>query len=87
MLELLSRLSSVEANGIMLSDIDFKIGQAVKVKGTAGNAEQLYTFQENLLADESFQDVKIQSPQQDEKSKKLSFTITFNYKNFSQRRG
>jgi len=86
-LELLSRLSSVEANGIMLSDIDFKIGQAVKVKGTAGNAEQLYTFQENLLADESFQDVKIQSPQQDEKSKKLSFTITFNYKNFSQRRG
>ncbi len=86
-LELLSRLSSIEAKGIMLSDIDFKIGRAVKIKGTAGNAEQLYTFQENLLADEDFQDVKIQSPQQDEKTKKLSFTISFNYKNFSRRKG
>ncbi len=85
-LELLSKLSSVEANGIMLSNIDFKTGQAVKIKGTAGNAEQLYKFQENLLADEDFKDVKIQSPQQDEKSKKLNFTMIFNYKNYSQRR-
>lgn len=86
-LELLSQLSSVEANGIMLSDIDFKMGQAVKIKGTAGNAEQLYKFQENLLADENFKEVGIQSPREDEKTKKLNFTIIFNFKNLSQKRG
>lgn len=85
LLELLSEFSSIEANGVMLSRIDFKMGVPVKIKGTAPNAERLYKFQEDLLAKKDFREVRIQSAPLDEKTRKLNFTIAFLYKNFSEK--
>jgi hypothetical protein len=83
-LELLSSLSSVEANGIMLNGLDFKRGQTIKIKGTTFNNDSLYKFQENVGKLKDFKDVKISSSSQDEKTRKIEFTISFHYKNFTK---
>lgn len=86
LLELLSELSSVEAKGIMLSGINFKLGQPVKIEGTAQNNEQFYKFQEDLSVQKYFKEVNIGNAQVDEKSKKVNFSLTFKYKNFSEKK-
>jgi hypothetical protein len=83
MLELLSVLNSVNVNGVVMDGFDFKKGQPVKITGTVPNADQLYQFQERLSEKRDIKDVKIQSAPEDEKTRRLKFTITFNYKNWT----
>jgi len=80
LLELLNRINSVEGNGIMLDSLEFKQGKPVTVSGQAPGAEQLYKFQESLLSKKGIRNVRIQSAPQDTKSKKLRFTMSFDYK-------
>ena len=72
--------------GIMLDKLDFKRGRLASITGQAQRAEQVYEFQENLLTKKGITNVRIQSTTQDNKTKKLKFTITFHYKNFTKKR-
>ena len=83
MLELINQFNSVETGGIMLSSIDFKRGQAIKIQGTSPDNDKLYKFQEDLEGLKDIREVRIISAPQNEKSKKIEFTINFHYKNFT----
>jgi hypothetical protein len=72
--------------GITLDKLDFKKGRTVSISGQAQRAEQVYDFQENLLTKNGITDVRIQSSTPDSKTKKLKFTITFHYRNFTKTR-
>jgi hypothetical protein len=70
--------------GITLDKLDFKKGRTVSISGQTQRAEQVYDFQENLLTKNGITDVRIQSSTPDSKTKKLKFTITFHYRNFTK---
>lgn len=72
--------------GIMLNKLDFKKGRPVSITGQTKDAEQMYKFQQSLLGIKGITDVKIQNPNRDNKTKKLKFTMTFHYKNFTKKR-
>ena len=86
LLQLLNQINEGGSQGIVLDKLDFKKGRTVSVSGQTQRAEQVYEFQENLLTKKGITDVKIQSATPDNKTKKLKFTITFHYKNFTKGR-
>jgi len=71
-------------SGIMLDKLDFKKGRLVSIKGQTKDAEQIYKFQKSLLDKKGITDVNIQSATPNSKTKKVEFTITFHYKNFTK---
>ncbi|MGB2809899.1 MAG: hypothetical protein WBC22_19320 [Sedimentisphaerales bacterium] len=71
---------------ITLDKLDFKQGRPVSITAQTKDAEQMYKFQKSLLAIKGITDVKIQNPDIDNKTKKLKFTMTFHYKNFTKKR-
>jgi len=85
LLELLNQVTESGDSGIKLDSFHFKKGQLVSISGQAQNSDQLYKFQEALLSKNGIKEVKIQSTSTDSKSKKLKFTINFNYKNFTKK--
>jgi hypothetical protein len=84
-LELLTALNTGKNDGIVLDSLHFKKGQPVMIAGQAGNTEQMWTFEKNLRAQKDMTSVAIVNPTQDTKTKKIKFTITFNYKGFSKK--
>ncbi|MBN1361279.1 MAG: hypothetical protein JW993_11835 [Sedimentisphaerales bacterium] len=87
MLGLLTELSAGENNGIVLDDFHFKKGQLASISGRADNMEQMWKYQANLLDQKNIKDVEITSQSQDAKSKKITFTMAFHYKNFTKKGG
>ena len=85
MLELLTVLNSGKNDGIVLDSLHFKKGQPVTIAGQAGNTEQMWAFEKNLRGQKDLANVTIVNPTQDNKTKKIKFTITFAYKNFSKK--
>jgi len=77
----------VEAGSIVLDSFDFRKGQAVKITGTAQSSDQLYKFEADLnkLKSKGLDKVNITSAQEDERNRRLKFTVTFDYKNFSKK--
>ncbi len=86
LLELLSRINSGGAEGIMLSSLDFKKGRSVTIGGQASGSEQIYEFEKKLQTRKGIKDVKIQSATKASRGNKVNFTITFHYKNFTKGR-
>lgn len=86
LLQLLNQINEGGGREILLDKVDFKKGRPISITGQVQRANQVYDFQENLLTKKGITDVKIQSTTQDNKTKKLKFTITFHYKNFTKRR-
>ena len=86
LLELLKQVTESADRGIKLDGFHFRKGQLVSITGQAQSSDQLYKFQEALLSKNGIKDVNIQSASMDSRSKKLKFTITFHYKNFTQRK-
>jgi hypothetical protein len=84
-LQLMSEINASGAEGVMLDSLHFKKGRAVTISGRVQNAEQLYKFQKSLLDNKGINEVKIQKTAKDSKSGKLTFTITFHYKNFTKK--
>ncbi|MHC4083994.1 MAG: hypothetical protein ACYSU3_00940 [Planctomycetota bacterium] len=72
--------------GITLDKLDFKKGRPISITAQTKDAEQMYKFQKSLLAIKGITDVKIQNPARDNKTKKLKFTMTFYYKDFTGKR-
>jgi hypothetical protein len=86
-LELLNKINKTENKGIELYDFSFKQGQAINIRGQAPNAEQLKEFEKSLQTQNGISDVKTQNPKADEKSGKVSFSMTFHYKGFTKKQG
>jgi hypothetical protein len=72
--------------GITLDKLDFKKGRPISITAQTKDAEQMYKFQKSLLAIKGITDVKIQNPSRDNKTKKLKFTMTFYYRDFTGKR-
>lgn len=87
LLGLLSEINSDDNKAIKLDRLDFKKGRPVSISGQADGAEQLYKFQKSLLTKKGITEVMIQNASEDGKTKKLKFTITFHYKNFTRKKG
>jgi len=83
---LLDLLGQVTASGdrrIKLESFHFKKGQPVTITGQASTNEQLYKFEKSLQDRTNIKSVKM-NPSRDTKTKKIKFTITFHYKNFTK---
>jgi metal-responsive CopG/Arc/MetJ family transcriptional regulator len=85
LLGLLTDINAGQNDGIVLDTMHFKKGQAVTIMGRAGNMEQMWKFQENLLGQKGIKDVKITNNSRDAKSKKIKFTMEFQYKRFTKK--
>ena len=55
------------------------------IKGVVGNSEQLYKYQEILLSRHGISNARIQSTSKAKENGKLNFTITFDYKRFTEK--
>ena len=83
LLAFLTDLSAGENKGIVLDEFRFKKGQLASVTGRADNEERMWEYQANLLGQDSLRDVLISSQSPDSKTKKITFTMVFHYKNFT----
>ena len=83
LLELLGQINASGERGIKLESFHFKKGQPVTITGEAPGNEQLYKFEKNLQDRKSINSVKM-NPSRDAKTKKIKFTITFHYRNFTK---
>ena len=85
LLELIKQISESGDSGVKLESFHFKKGQLVNITGQVQSPDQLYKFQEALMSKSGVKDVKILNPSRDNKTKKLKFTMTFRYKNFTNK--
>jgi hypothetical protein len=83
LLELLGQINASGEKGIKLESFHFKKGQPVTITGEAPGNEQLYKFEKNLQDRNNIKSVKM-NPSRDAKTKKIKFTITFHYRNFTK---
>ena len=87
LLGILNEIGSGERKRIMLDGFAYTRGQPMRITGQAEKQEELFKFQKSLREKKNFQDVVITSQAPDEKGKKINFTITFHYKNFTKKKG
>jgi hypothetical protein len=85
LLELIKQISESGDGSIKLESFHFKKGQLVSITGQVQSPDQLYKFQESLMSRSGIKDVKIQNTSSDNKTKKVKFTMTFQYKNFTSK--
>ena len=71
--------------GIVLDSLHFKRGQTVQIIGQADQPEQLYAFEQALPKKEGIRGVRIDKSVPDNQTKKVKFTVTFQYKDFTQK--
>jgi hypothetical protein len=83
LLELLAQINASGERGIKLESFHFKKGQPVTITGEAPGNEQLYKFEKNLQDRKNINSVKM-NPGRDAKTKKIKFSITFHYRNFTK---
>lgn len=84
-LQLIADLGAGETDGIILDSMHFKKGQPVTITGQADNEEKMWKFQDGLRNQKGVSDVDNPSASPDKKTKKLKFTITFQYKSFTKK--
>jgi hypothetical protein len=85
LLQLFADISRGPSAGVVLDSFHFKKGQPVTMTGQADTEEQMWKLQENLRTRKGLEDVQISSASQDTKTKKVKFTITFQYKGFTKK--
>jgi hypothetical protein len=84
-LQLLTDINGVEAAGIVMDSLHFKKGQAVTLAGQADNEQQLWKFQGNLRGRKGLDNVEISNVSQDSKTKKIKFTLTLDFRHFTEK--
>jgi hypothetical protein len=87
LLDLLTEINMGENPGIVLESFHFKKGSLVTLVGQADTQEQMWKFQKNLIdrKSKSLTAVDLLSTTQDAKTKKIKFTMNFNYKTFTKK--
>jgi hypothetical protein len=86
MLDLLKLVNKSGDRGIKLNSLQFKKGQLVTISGETGNNDQLRDFEKNLQDKKGIEEVNC-TPTTDSKGKKITFKMTFHYKNFTKKTG
>lgn len=84
-LDLQKKINSSGGDGVTLDSFTFKKNQPVTISGHAKSYEKLYEFQKSLIAESGIADVKMQNPTLDEKTRQVSFKMTFHYRNFTRK--
>ena len=84
-LQLLADLNAEDSSGVVLDTFRFKKGQPVTLMGQADNEEQMWKFQEHLRDRKGIDEVDIPTAAPDSKTKKIRFTMSFHYKNFTKK--
>jgi Tfp pilus assembly protein PilN len=84
-LDLLTEINAGQSDGVSLDSLHFKKGQVVSVTGQAGNMEQMWKFQANLREQKGIKSAEISNATPDTKTKKIKFTMTFHYKEFTKK--
>jgi Tfp pilus assembly protein PilN len=84
-LQLLLDVNAGPGEGVVLDSIHFKKGQAVTVTGQADNEEQMWKYEENLRQQKGVGNVEMSSLPRDPKTRKIKFTATFQYRNFTKK--
>jgi hypothetical protein len=85
LLQLFADLNPGASDGVLLDSIHFKKGQAVTITGQADNMEQMWKYEANLREQKGIEDVEITTAATDPKTKKVKFTMTFHYKNYTKK--
>ncbi|MEN6577386.1 MAG: hypothetical protein ABFD90_13670 [Phycisphaerales bacterium] len=85
LLEILTEINAGQNEGIVLDTFHFKKGQTVSLTGQADNMEQMWKFQANLRGHKGIKDAEIANAAPDSKTKKIKFTITLAYKEFTKK--
>jgi len=85
LLGLLTDVNEGQNDGVVLDSFHFKKGRTVSLMGQAGNMEQMWKFQENLRQRKGIKNVLISNSTKDAKTKKIKFTMVFDYKNFTKK--
>jgi hypothetical protein len=85
LLQLLEDINAGQNNGVVLDSLHFKKGQPVTLTGQADNEEQLWTFQKNLAGRKGIEGMVPSNVSLDSKTKKVRFTLTFQYKGYTKK--
>ena len=85
LLDLIVLLNPPKQKDLIWDSLDFKKGKMVKLTGKAKNNRH-YQFVKMLQGIRGLTQVKLENPIYDKKKKMTSFTITFLYKNWSQKK-
>jgi len=84
LLDLLKVVNESGERGITLTTLFFKKGQPVSISGQASSNDQLSRYEKNLQNAKGIEKVNY-TANTNTKSKKITFTMTFHYKNFSRK--
>jgi Tfp pilus assembly PilM family ATPase len=82
LLDLFKVVNESGEKGITLTSFYFKKGQPVSISGQASSNDQLSRYEKNLQNTKGIEKVNYNA-NTNTKSKKITFTMTFHYKNFS----
>lgn len=83
-LDLMKIVNESGERGITLTGLNFKKGQPVSVTGQVSSNDQLSRFEKNLQKTKGIENVNY-TANMNTKSKKITFTMTFHYRNFSKK--
>ncbi len=83
-LDILKLVNESGQKGITLTGMNFKKGQPVSITGQVSSNDQLSRFEKNLQNTKGIEKVNYNA-NTNQKSKKITFTMTFLYKNFSKK--
>ena len=84
LLDLLKLVNESGERGITLTGLNFKKSQPVSITGQASSNDQLSRYEKNLQNTKGIEKVNY-TANTNTKSKKITFTMTFDYKNFSKK--
>jgi len=84
LLDLFKLVNESGEKGVTLTGLNFKKGQPVSITGQASSNDQLSRFEKNLQKTKGIEKVNY-TANTNTKSKKITFTMTFHYKNFSRK--
>ncbi len=85
-LELMSLINACIPEGEVLDGIGFKKNQPVTITGHTKDKDKILELQENLQKQKHIKTVRVLNRKMDKKAKAISYTITFDYKNFGKKR-
>ena len=84
LLDLLKIVNESGGRGITLTSFYFKKGQPVSISGEASSNDELSRYEKNLQNNKGIEKVNY-TANTNAKSRKITFTMTFDYKNFSRK--
>ena len=71
--------------GLVLNSLVVRRGQAIQIDGQADRPEQVYAFEQALQKKAGMQKVEITKSVPDTQTRKVKFTVKFQYKSFTQK--